>query len=174
MVRPCILKHQPISAMGPVIDQWSNGDFDICIAYSNQIVLLFIHCHTLQIYGDKDADGFFLGEVGNLRGLVPGNMVSEVQVDDPVIANQLLKESSMGPKTRKSSSPRVRHKRPNRSPNRQPRDREPRGPKPNAGLFSHFYCIVSIFLLHCFHFFTALFPFFYSIVSIVLLCCFHC
>ena len=34
-----------------------------------------------QIYGDKDADGFFLGELNGIKGFVPYNMVEEV--DDP-------------------------------------------------------------------------------------------
>lgn len=48
---------------------------------------------SLQVYGDKDADGFFRGSCNNRMGYVPCNMVSEVQVDDPEIAAQLLQES---------------------------------------------------------------------------------
>lgn len=47
----------------------------------------------MQIYGDKDMDGFYMSKVGSRRGLVPSNMVTEVQVDDPDIAAQLLRES---------------------------------------------------------------------------------
>ena len=43
--------------------------------------------------GDKDADGFYWGEVGGRSGFVPCNMVSEVQVDDERVAQELLKES---------------------------------------------------------------------------------
>ena len=32
----------------------------------------------LQIYGERDVDGFYRGEAFGRRGLVPGNMVSEV------------------------------------------------------------------------------------------------
>ena len=39
-------------------------------------------CFTLQIIGDKDADGFYWGECNGVGGFVPCNMVSEVQVDD--------------------------------------------------------------------------------------------
>lgn len=46
-----------------------------------------------QVFGDKDADGFFVGEISGRRGLVPGNMVSEVQIDDPEVAMQLLREN---------------------------------------------------------------------------------
>ncbi|GFX53478.1 transposable element Tcb2 transposase [Trichonephila clavipes] len=35
-----------------------------------------------MIYGDKDPDGFYRGESNGRVGLVPGNMVSEVQLDD--------------------------------------------------------------------------------------------
>lgn len=48
----------------------------------------------VQIFGDKDMDGFYMGEAGGHRGLVPCNMISEVQVDDPDIAAQLLRESN--------------------------------------------------------------------------------
>ena len=47
-----------------------------------------------QILGDKDDDGFFMGEALGRRGLVPCNMISEVQVDDPDVADQLMLESS--------------------------------------------------------------------------------
>ena len=56
-----------------------------------------------QIFGDKDPDGFFYGESGGRRGLVPFNMVSEVQVDDPDIAAQLLKESNRSTSSRSMS-----------------------------------------------------------------------
>ena len=46
--------------------------------------------NVLKVYGEKDADGFFVGDAGGRRGIVPCNMVSEVQVDDPKIAAQLL------------------------------------------------------------------------------------
>ena len=39
-------------------------------------------CFTLQIIGEKDADGFYWGECNGVGGFVPCNMVSEVQVDD--------------------------------------------------------------------------------------------
>lgn len=49
-----------------------------------------------QIYGDKDADGFYRGECNGRVGFVPCNMVSEVQVEDTELAEQLLKESQTG------------------------------------------------------------------------------
>lgn len=41
----------------------------------------------IQIYGDKDADGFYRGEANGRIGFVPCNMVSEVQYDgtDPTM-----------------------------------------------------------------------------------------
>jgi len=38
----------------------------------------------MQIIRDKDADGFYVGELGGRRGLVPSNMVSPV--DDATAA----------------------------------------------------------------------------------------
>ena len=47
---------------------------------------------VLKVYGDKDADGFYRGECGGRVGFIPCNMVSEIQVDDPELEEQLLKE----------------------------------------------------------------------------------
>jgi hypothetical protein len=44
-----------------------------------------------KVRGDKDADGFYWGEVAGRSGYVPCNMVSEVQVDDERVAQELLK-----------------------------------------------------------------------------------
>lgn len=46
----------------------------------------------VQVYGDKDADGFYRGECAGRVGYIPCNMVSEIQVDDPELEEQLLKE----------------------------------------------------------------------------------
>ncbi|CAL1288405.1 unnamed protein product [Larinioides sclopetarius] len=43
--------------------------------------LPFQEGQIIKIYGDKDPDGFYRGESNGSVGLVPGNMVSEVQVD---------------------------------------------------------------------------------------------
>ncbi|XP_055929859.1 RIMS-binding protein 2-like isoform X1 [Argiope bruennichi] len=43
--------------------------------------LPFQEGQIIKIYGDKDPDGFYRGESNGRVGLVPGNMVSEVQVD---------------------------------------------------------------------------------------------
>ena len=55
--------------------------------------LPFREGQLIKIRGDKDADGFYWGEVGGRCGFVPCNMVSEVQVDDERVAQELLKES---------------------------------------------------------------------------------
>ena len=43
-------------------------------------------CGVAQIVRDKDADGFYVGELGGRRGLVPSNMVSPV--DDATSAGR--------------------------------------------------------------------------------------
>lgn len=54
--------------------------------------LPFREGQLIKIFGDKDADGFYWGEASNRSGFVPCNMVSEVQVDDDHVAEELFKE----------------------------------------------------------------------------------
>ena len=54
-------------------------------------------CLRVQVYGDKDEDGFYWGEASGRSGYVPCNMVSEVQVDDERLAQELLKEEDRPP-----------------------------------------------------------------------------
>ena len=56
--------------------------------------LPFREGQLLKVYGEKDADGFYWGEANGLKGYVPCNMVSEVQVDDEKVAEELFKEQS--------------------------------------------------------------------------------
>jgi len=56
--------------------------------------LPFAEGQIIKIYGEKDDDGFYVGEANGRRGLVPCNMISEIHVDDPDIAAQLLKETN--------------------------------------------------------------------------------
>ena len=49
----------------------------------------------IKIIGEKDADGFYWGECGNMSGYVPCNMISEVQVDDERVARELLKDDHL-------------------------------------------------------------------------------
>lgn len=46
----------------------------------------------LQVYGDKDSDGFYRGESCGRSGYIPCNMVSEIQADDEEMMDQLLKK----------------------------------------------------------------------------------
>lgn len=51
----------------------------------------------LQVFGDKDADGFYRGEGGGRTGYIPCNMVAEVAVDRPAGRQQLLQRSYLSP-----------------------------------------------------------------------------
>ncbi|MFT7796883.1 RIMS-binding protein 2 isoform X2 [Arapaima gigas] len=44
------------------------------------------------VYGDKDTDGFYRGEVNGRTGLIPCNMVSEIQTEDEEMMEQLIKQ----------------------------------------------------------------------------------
>ncbi|XP_052800297.1 peripheral-type benzodiazepine receptor-associated protein 1-like isoform X3 [Mya arenaria] len=54
--------------------------------------LPFREGQIIKIYGDKDADGFYRGECAGRIGYIPCNMVSEIQVDDPELEEQLMRE----------------------------------------------------------------------------------
>ena len=54
--------------------------------------LPFREGQVIKVFGDKDPDGFYKGESGGRIGFIPCNMVSEIQVDDPELEEQLLKE----------------------------------------------------------------------------------
>ena len=56
--------------------------------------LPFREGQLIRVYGEKDADGFYFGEAGRHTGFVPCNMVSEVQVEDDRVADELFKEQS--------------------------------------------------------------------------------
>lgn len=45
-----------------------------------------------QVYGDKDTDGFYRGEVKGRMGLIPCNMVSEIRAEDEDTMDQLIKQ----------------------------------------------------------------------------------
>lgn len=51
----------------------------------------------LQVFGDKDADGFYRGEGGGRTGYIPCNMVAEVAVDSPTGRQQLLQRGYLSP-----------------------------------------------------------------------------
>lgn len=46
----------------------------------------------LQVFGNKDTDGFYRAEVRDRAGLIPCNMVSEIQTEDDEMMEQLLKQ----------------------------------------------------------------------------------
>ncbi|XP_029777671.1 RIMS-binding protein 2 isoform X9 [Suricata suricatta] len=54
--------------------------------------LPFKEGQIIKVYGDKDADGFYRGETCARLGLIPCNMVSEIQADDEEMVDQLLRQ----------------------------------------------------------------------------------
>jgi len=69
--------------------------------------LPFREGQLIKVFGEKDADGFYWGEAGTRSGFVPCNMVSEVQVDDERVAEELFREqagSSASQKTDRGGS----------------------------------------------------------------------
>ncbi|ELU13740.1 hypothetical protein CAPTEDRAFT_169221 [Capitella teleta] len=96
--------------------------------------LPFKEGQLIKIYGDKDPDGFYLGEACGHRGLVPCNMVSEVQVDDPDIAAQLLRESNRTSASSRATSDGVRSA--SRTPATSSRGPTPRTPRTGSSRVS--------------------------------------
>lgn len=43
-----------------------------------------------QVFGNKDTDGFYRAEIRDRVGLIPCNMVSEIQTEDDDMMDQLL------------------------------------------------------------------------------------
>jgi len=56
--------------------------------------LPFREGQLIKVFGEKDSDGFYWGEAGTRSGFVPCNMVSEVQVDDARVAEELFREQA--------------------------------------------------------------------------------
>uniref|UniRef100_A0AAX7VKA0 RIMS-binding protein 2 n=1 Tax=Astatotilapia calliptera TaxID=8154 RepID=A0AAX7VKA0_ASTCA len=54
--------------------------------------LPFKEGQIIRVYGDKDTDGFYRGEVKGRMGLIPCNMVSEIRADDEDTMDQLIKQ----------------------------------------------------------------------------------
>ncbi|XP_042638777.1 RIMS-binding protein 2 [Orycteropus afer afer] len=54
--------------------------------------LPFKEGQVIKVYGDKDADGFYRGETCARLGLIPCNMVSEIQAEDEEMMGQLLRQ----------------------------------------------------------------------------------
>lgn len=56
------------------------------------IVAHIHYCLGYQVYGDKDTDGFYRGEVRGRMGLIPCNMVSEIRAEDEETMDQLIRQ----------------------------------------------------------------------------------
>ncbi|XP_052419537.1 RIMS-binding protein 2 [Carassius gibelio] len=54
--------------------------------------LPFKEGQIIKVFGEKDTDGFYRAEICGRRGLIPCNMVSEIQTDDDQMMDQLLKQ----------------------------------------------------------------------------------
>ncbi|XP_072228174.1 RIMS-binding protein 2 isoform X3 [Leuresthes tenuis] len=54
--------------------------------------LPFKEGQIIRIFGDKDTDGFYRGEVRGRLGLIPCNMVSEIRADDEETMDELIKQ----------------------------------------------------------------------------------
>ncbi|XP_028273602.1 RIMS-binding protein 2 isoform X2 [Parambassis ranga] len=54
--------------------------------------LPFKEGQIIRVYGDKDTDGFYRGEVRGRMGLIPCNMVSEIRADDEETMDELIKQ----------------------------------------------------------------------------------
>ncbi|XP_065571369.1 peripheral-type benzodiazepine receptor-associated protein 1-like isoform X4 [Artemia franciscana] len=63
--------------------------------------LPFREGQLIKVFADKDSDGFYFGECNGRTGYVPCNMVSEVQVDDERIAQDLMKDHQESSEQRK-------------------------------------------------------------------------
>ncbi|XP_075999451.1 RIMS-binding protein 2-like isoform X2 [Genypterus blacodes] len=54
--------------------------------------LPFKEGQIIRVYGDKDTDGFYRGEVRGRMGLIPCNMVSEIRAEDEETMDHLIKQ----------------------------------------------------------------------------------
>uniref|UniRef100_A0A4W3JSU2 RIMS-binding protein 2 n=1 Tax=Callorhinchus milii TaxID=7868 RepID=A0A4W3JSU2_CALMI len=54
--------------------------------------LAFKEGEIIKVHGDKDADGFYHGETSARFGLIPCNMVSEIQTEDEEMLEQFLRQ----------------------------------------------------------------------------------
>ncbi|XP_051537271.1 RIMS-binding protein 2-like isoform X2 [Myxocyprinus asiaticus] len=54
--------------------------------------LPFKEGQIIKVYGDKDNDGFYHGEIRGRSGLIPCNMVSEICAEDDETMEQLMKQ----------------------------------------------------------------------------------
>ncbi|XP_051777041.1 RIMS-binding protein 2 isoform X5 [Erpetoichthys calabaricus] len=54
--------------------------------------LPFKEGQIIKVHGNKDTDGFYRGEISGRLGLIPCNMISEIQTDDEEMMEQLIKQ----------------------------------------------------------------------------------
>ncbi|XP_074546074.1 RIMS-binding protein 2 isoform X2 [Halichoeres trimaculatus] len=54
--------------------------------------LPFKEGQIIKVYGDKDTDGFYRGDIRGRMGLIPCNMVSEIRAEDDQLMDQLMKQ----------------------------------------------------------------------------------
>ncbi|XP_071994121.1 peripheral-type benzodiazepine receptor-associated protein 1 isoform X4 [Engystomops pustulosus] len=59
--------------------------------------LPFKEGQILQVFGDKDADGFYQGKCRECTGYIPCNMVSELHVESEEVRMQLLRQGHVTP-----------------------------------------------------------------------------
>ncbi|KAM4701880.1 LOW QUALITY PROTEIN: peripheral-type benzodiazepine receptor-associated protein 1 [Discoglossus pictus] len=57
--------------------------------------LPFKEGQILQVFGDKDADGFYRGECAGKAGYIPCNMVTEIYVQSPDIRKELVRQGCL-------------------------------------------------------------------------------
>lgn len=51
------------------------------------------HCKFMQVYSEKDSDGYFTGEINGRIGLVPYKMVTEIPEEEEEAARHLMNEN---------------------------------------------------------------------------------
>ncbi|XP_056587156.1 RIMS-binding protein 2 isoform X5 [Triplophysa dalaica] len=96
--------------------------------------LPFKEGQIIKIYGDKDNDGFYRGEIRGRTGLIPCNMVSEIRAEDDETLDQLMKQGFLPLNT---PVDRIEHSRKGRHPVANRRmvalyDYDPRESSPNV------------------------------------------
>ncbi|XP_068126149.1 peripheral-type benzodiazepine receptor-associated protein 1 isoform X2 [Hyperolius riggenbachi] len=57
--------------------------------------LPFKEGHILQVFGDKDSDGFYQGKHGERTGYIPCNMVSELHIQSEEVRRELLRQGHL-------------------------------------------------------------------------------
>uniref|UniRef100_A0A8B9K5M0 RIMS-binding protein 2 n=1 Tax=Astyanax mexicanus TaxID=7994 RepID=A0A8B9K5M0_ASTMX len=124
--------------------------------------LPFKEGQIIKVFGEKDTDGFYRAEVCGRRGLIPCNMVSEIQTEDDEMMDQLLQQGFLPLNTpvekivncdrlkdgrllnrRSRKSKRERNRRSGRNPVSTRRmvalyDYDPRESSPNVDVEAHF------------------------------------